>query len=188
MAVSSPAFPVNFSIAQRALHWATVLLIAWQFIVPSSGAFHRLKAVRIAARKAAEVTAQGGTPDPVPQLDMVTGVMVQSHFMVGILILVLTVCRLWLRFRHGAPAAPESEPMVFRLLAKFTHAGIYAMLLAMPLSGIAFRYFQVSAAHDPHVGPLKMLLVLLIVLHVGGALVHQFIWKTDVLARMTRGV
>ncbi len=34
---------------------------------------------------------------------------------------------------------------------------------------------------------MKLLLWLLIVAHVGGALVHQFYWKTNVLARMTHG-
>lgn len=188
MAVSSPAYPLNFSVAQRVIHWATVLLIAWQFIVPASGAFERMKAVRAAGQRAAEAAAQGGVPAAVPQLDAVTGIMLQSHFIVGFVILALLFCRLWLRFTQGAPAEPENEPAIFKFLAKVTHVGLYVVLFAMPVSGIAFKYLGLGFAHDPHVGPLKGLMLLLIALHVGGALVHQFIWKTDVLARMTRGV
>ncbi|CAD7042600.1 cytochrome b [Pseudorhizobium endolithicum] len=187
MASSFQAYPVSFSRAQRAIHWVTVLLIAWQFIVPSIGAFDKMKAVRAAAQKAAETAAEGGAPIDVPRLDAVTGILLQSHFLVGILILALTFSRLWLRVTRGAPAEPEGEPLVFRLLAKVTHAGLYAVLLAMPLSGIAFKYLGLGFAHDPHVGPLKGLTILLIVLHVAGALVHQFLWKTNVLRRMTVG-
>ena len=187
MASSSRAYPPTFSRAQRAIHWATVLLIAWQFIVPSIGAFDRMKAVRAAAQKAAETAAQGGAPLEVPQLDAVTGILLQSHFLVGILILTLTACRLWLRVTQGAPAEPEGEPPIFKLIAKVTHAGLYVVLLAMPLSGIAGRYLGLGFAHDPHVGPLKGLTILLIVLHVAGALVHQFVWKTNVMRRMTVG-
>ncbi len=170
MAVSSPASPVNFSVAQRAVHWVTVLLIVWQFIAASG--FDAAKA----ARKA-EVAPDGFTI-----------FLVQSHFIAGFAILALLFCRLWLRATQGAPAEPENEPAIFKFLAKVTHVGLYVVLFAMPVSGIAMKYFGLEFAHFPHVGPLKGLMMLLIALHVGGALVHQFIWKTDVLARMTRGV
>ncbi|MBB4103905.1 cytochrome b [Allorhizobium borbori] len=170
MAASSPASPVNFSIAQRAVHWATVLLIAWQFIAASG--FDAAKE----ARKAGAA------------LDGFSAFLIQSHFITGFVLLALVICRLWLRFTQGVPAEPANEPPVLKLLAKITHIGLYVVLFAMPLSGIAFKYLGLSFAHDPHVGPLKGLMILLIALHVAGALVHQFIWKTDVLARMTRGV
>lgn len=188
MAVSSQAAPVNFSVAQRAAHWLTVLFIAWQFIVPASGAFEKAMAVRAAAKKAAEVTAQGGTPDPVPQLDALTGLMLQSHFIVGGLIILLTLYRLFLRFTQGAPAAPESEPKALQLVAKVTHGLLYVVLFAMPLSGIGFRYLGLDFLHFPHEGPIKALMIVLIALHIVGALAHQFYFKTDVMARMTRGV
>lgn len=170
MAVSSPASPVNFSVAQRVIHWLTVLLIAWQFIAASG--FDAAKAAR-----------QAGTA-----LDGTSIFLIQSHFVVGFAILALVLCRLWLRRTQGVPAEPEGEPPLLKLLAKVTHVGLYVVLLAMPLSGIAFKYLGLDFAHFPHVGPLKGLMILLIVLHVAGALVHQFYWKTDVLKRMTHGV
>lgn len=170
MSVSSPASPVNFSVAQRLVHWVTVLLIVWQFIAASG--FD-------AARAAREAGAA---------LDGVSAFFIQSHFAVGFAILALTLCRLWLRYTQGVPAEPENEPAALKLLAKITHVGLYAVLFAMPLSGIGFRYLGLDFAHFPHVGPLKGLMILLIVLHVAGALVHHFYWKTDVLRRMTHGV
>lgn len=170
MAVSSQAAPVNFSVAQRILHWATVLLIAWQFIAASG-----FDAAKVARQTGAALS--GG--------DIF---MIQSHFIGGFVIIALTLCRLYLRFTQGAPAAPEKEPAILKLLASVTHYGLYVVLLAMPLSGIAFKYLGLDFAHFPHVGPLKGLMILLIVLHIAGALVQQFYFKTDVMARMTRGV
>lgn len=170
MTASSQVTPVNFSVGQRIVHWATVLLIGWQFIAASG--FDAAKE----ARKAGAA------------LDGFSAFLIQSHFIVGFVIIVLTICRIWLRFVQGVPAEIASEPAAFRLLAKVTHIGLYFVLFAMPLSGIAFKYLDLGFAHDPHVGPLKGLMILLIVLHVAGALVHQFVWKTDVVARMTRGV
>lgn len=170
MTVTSPASPVNFSVAQRLVHWVTVLLIGWQFIAASG----------FDAAKAARRTGAA--------LDGVSAFLIQSHFIAGFAILALVLCRLWLRFTQGVPAEPENEPAIFKLLAKITHVGLYVVLLAMPLSGIAFKYLGLDFARFPHEGPLKGLMILLIAMHVGGALIHQFIWKTDVLARMTRGV
>ena len=170
MAVSSQAAPVNFSVAQRALHWLTVLLIAWQFIAASGF-------------EAAEEARDAGTE--------VAGwaiVFIQSHFYAGFAILAFTLLRLVLRFTQGAPAAPESEPKALQLVAKITHGLIYITLLGMPLSGIGFKYFGFDFMHLPHVGPLKALMIALIAIHVIGALAQQFYFKTNVMARMTRGV
>ena len=57
----------------------------------------------------------------------------------------------------------------------------------MPVLGIAKYYFAVDAAGYLHAGPVKLLLWALIGLHVAAVLVHHFYWKTNVLARMTKG-
>lgn len=170
MAVSSQAAPVNFSVAQRALHWLTVLLIGWQFIAASGF-------------EAAEEARDAGTE--------VAGwaiVFIQSHFYAGFAILAFTLLRLVLRFTQGAPAAPEGEPKALQLVAKITHGLLYVVLFAMPLSGIGFKYLGLDFLHFPHEGPIKALMIVLIALHIVGALAHQFYFKTDVMARMTRGV
>ena len=110
------------------------------------------------------------------------------HAYVGISILVLAIVRLCLRFVQGAPDAPDVEPPALRLLAKVTHGLLYLLFFAMPLSGVAAYYGGVEVAGFVHGGPMKLLMWILILAHIAGALVHQFYWKTDVLARMTRGV
>ncbi len=119
------------------------------------------------------------TPDDVASANI--------HAYVGIAILAFAALRILLRIVQGAPEPPAEEPAVLRLVAKVTHGLLYVLLFAMPLSGIAAYYFGFDAAGELHGGPMKLLLWLLIIAHVGGALVHQFYWKTNVLARMTHG-
>lgn len=120
------------------------------------------------------------TPDDVAAANI--------HAYVGIAILVLAAVRLGLRFVQGVPAASEVEPPLLRLLAHITHGLLYALLFAMPLAGIGAYYFGNTAAGFVHADVLKILLWALLGAHVAGALVHQLIWKTNVLARMTRGI
>jgi cytochrome b561 len=109
------------------------------------------------------------------------------HAYVGIAILVLVALRLILRFTRGVPDAPAQEPRIFRLAAKVAHFGLYALLIAMPFTGIGAYYFGNGTAGDIHADILKVVLWVLIAGHVAGVLVHQFYWKTNVLRRMTVG-
>lgn len=164
---SSPV--LSYSIPQRAVHWLTVLLVLFNYI--SGNVFDGLK----------EIRAAGGTPTP----DML--LPVQLHAYSGIAILVLLVTRLCLRYFQGAPAVPADEPAFFQLVAKLVHGGLYLLLILMPVSGMAKMYGGIDLAGFIHGGPFKLAMLILIVLHIAGALVHQFYWKTDVLKRMTRG-
>ncbi len=89
---------------------------------------------------------------------------------------------------QGVPQAPAEEPAILSMVAKLTHGLLYLLLILMPLTGIGAYYFGNGTAGDIHADVLKIVLWLLLALHIAGALVHQFYWKTDVLARMTRGV
>jgi cytochrome b561 len=131
--------------------------------------------------KVADLLDAKGTPSP----EQLTSA--NLHIYAGFAILALTILRLILRLVRGAPDSPPEEPMIFKLLAKATHATLYLVLLAMPLAGIAKFYFHIDAAGFVHGGPLKLLLWLLIAGHIAGVFVHQFYWKTNILDRMTRG-
>lgn len=72
-------------------------------------------------------------------------------------------------------------------LAAFTHGLLYALLFAMPLSGIAAYYFGYTAVGSLHGGILKILLWAVIGLHAAGALAQHLYFRTDVLRRMTFG-
>lgn len=165
------ATPVTgYSLAQRVLHWLMALMIFFNLIF-SDGMEHWNRLVR---------RGEPVTPDDIASANI--------HAYVGLAILALCLVRLALRLVQGAPQPPENEPALLKLAARITHGAFYLLFLAMPLSGIAKYYFGNAVLGELHGGPLKLLLWALIVLHVAGALVHQFYWKTDVLARMTKGV
>ena len=161
--------PQSFSLAQRVLHWTTVLLVLFNLLA-SEDMEHWWRAVR-----------RGTEPAP----DLLTGA--NLHAYVGIALLALTLLRLVLRVLRGGPADPAVEPAPFRLLARLTHAGLYILLIAMPLAGMAAYYGGLAQAGELHGELMKTALWILIGLHVAGALAHQFYWKTDVLRRMTVG-
>lgn len=161
--------PLRYSVPQRVLHWGMALLIFFNLIF-SDGMEHWNRLVR---------RGETVTPDDIA--------LANIHAYVGIAILALAAVRIILRLVQGAPEPPAEEPALLRLAAKATHGLLYLLLFAMPLGGIAAYYFGVEVAGELHGGVMKLLLWLLIVAHVGGALVHQFYWKTNVLARMTHG-
>ena len=120
---------------------------------------------------------RGGTVDPSDET------FAYLHIIAGCLVLVFAVWRVALRLTYGAPSAPTSEPAIFRLLASLAHVAIYALIFILPVSGLVAWIFGVGGAASAHV-IAKTVLLPLIFLHVAGALVHHFFWKTDVLRRM----
>ncbi|MFP5077498.1 cytochrome b [Rhizobium sp. YIM 134829] len=161
--------PQSFSLPQRVLHWTTVLLVLFNLLA-SDDMEHWWRAVR-----------HGTEPAP----DLLAGA--NLHAYVGIAILAVAVLRLALRHIQGVPADPAVEPAPFRLLARITHFGLYALLIGMPIAGMAAYYGGIAQAGELHGELMKTALWILIGLHVAGALVHQFYWKTNVLRRMTVG-
>lgn len=155
--------PNAYSRVQIAVHWLTVLLIAGQYLLHNG----------IEAAWQARLDGNlSNAPFPNP------------HAIVGVVILGLTLWRIALRVRHGAPALPEAEPGPLQWLAKGTHAGFYALLIAMPLSGVAAWIFGFKLPAEAHEIAAKLMLAL-IALHVGGA-IFQSVWlKSGVMARMS---
>ena len=171
----------TYGTAARRFHWWTVLLIAAQ--VPLG-----LFMVRYGA----------ATDFAEP-----TGKLYDIHKLIGMTILLLALARLAYRLVHGAPAdEPTLEPWE-KLVSHITHWAIYALLIVVPLLGwLAISYYgpfepfgiklPALAAQDDakatQVFFLHMLaayaLILLLGLHVAGALFHYVIKKDGVLARM----
>lgn len=140
--------------------------------------------------------------DAIPAL----GAWMPGHKAIGITVLALTVLRLGWRVAHRPPALPAATPVWERGAAHATHWALYALLLAMPLTGWAMSsnparlrpltwfgafdvpYLPVSQAgarvgHDAH-GLLGWAMLALIVLHVAAALRHHLILRDAVLVRM----
>jgi len=128
------------------------------------------------------------------------------HKSVGLSILVLTLVRLGWRIANPAIPLPMEMPRWQKLLARTNHVLFYVLLIAMPLVGWAassaagrdivwFGLFNwpllpvgggremAGNLMDVHEAAAK-LLIFLVVLHIVGALKHQFIDRDNVLHRM----
>src|SRR5215467_11382790 len=131
--------------------------------------------------------------------------LLARHKSVGITILMLVILRLLWRSLNLTPLLPDTLKPYERFLARFTHAALYVLLFAMPLSGwmmSSARGFPVSwfgLFQLPDLVPkskplyealvtthavLAGLLGAVVALHVAGALMHHFVKRDDVLRRM----
>ncbi len=156
----------GYSRRQVWLHWGVAALVVWQYVLNELIA------------RAWGVVARGGAATP--------GFGVYSHVVVGGLILVLMVWRLALRLREGAPPPPEQRPGL-RALAGATHWGLYALLLLMPISGLAAWFGGIEVAAEAH-SAMQAILLALVALHVAAALAHRFVFRSGVMERMLRPV
>jgi len=156
--------PVSYSRAQILLHWAIALLVFFQLIFGESiGDYgHALR--------------DGTTPDST------TFLLGNAHIWTGIAVLVLMLARIALRLSHGAPA-PVPGPTLQVTAAKIIHGLFYLLLVAAPLTGLAAWYLKIRPAGEVH-ELMKPVFIVLIVLHVVGALWHKFVLKDTTMRRM----
>ncbi|MEP3049268.1 MAG: cytochrome b/b6 domain-containing protein [Roseibium sp.] len=160
----SSSQPLSYARSQIILHWLIAALVFFQIIFGENiGDFGR--ALR-----------DGTTPE------MITVVLGRSHVIFGITILMLMIARLALRIKHGAPA-PVPAPKVQDFLARAAHNLLYVSLIAAPLTGIAAWFFGIREAGAVH-HYMKPAFILLIALHIVGALWHKFVLKDAVMKRM----
>jgi cytochrome b561 len=143
--------------------------------------------------------------------------LTQLHKSFGLTILMLSVIRVVWRLMNPVPPLPRGMGKPLRVFARGTHFLLYFLILAIPLSGwmmvsssplglptMYFGLFQwphISFLYDQPIADKKMLVqnfatihavlawsaIILIPLHVAGALFHQFIRGDDVLRRMLPG-
>ena len=153
----------GYSKTQKILHWATLVVLLLQYTVFDhvGRAYH------------AWMDGKDGAW---------TTTLI-AHMALGTLVLVLALARIALRRSHGAPLPPAEEPELFRKLAHWGHLGIYALLFALPLLGLGAWWLKIGAMAEVHEILTNALLALVIV-HVGAVVVHQFHWKTNLIARM----
>lgn len=169
-----------------ALHWAIALLLVGQ-------------------------VAGGFIMGNLPKGDPLKFTAFQMHKSFGMLILALTILRLLWRLGHRAPPLPANMPAWQSASARLVQAGLYGLMIALPLLGWAFvstTTFQVptflfGVIPLPHL-PLGVdkdraeqfaelhelgafALIGLFVLHAGAALFHHFVKRDGVLASMLPG-
>ena len=153
----------GYSRLQIILHWVVGLLILFNLIF-SDGISALWRAYETSGNTEMTVTAL-------------------LHIIVGALVLALVLFRLGLRLVRGAPAVPDSTPMLERA-GKIGHWAIYVLMVAVPATGLAAWFGGVEILAEIHGGPLKALLWVLIAGHVVMALYHQFVLKDGLLDRM----
>ncbi len=156
--------PAGYSRAQVILHWLIAALILFQLLV-HDGMEQAWRATQMGS---------GDAGNPLP------------HVVVGSAILILAAVRLVIRLRHGAPTHPAGQPAALGLLANIVHWGIYALLFAIPISGLVAWFGGLEGAALAHGGPLRLALIGLVLLHIAGALVQQFVLRSGVLMRMLK--
>ena len=128
------------------------------------------------------------------------------HKSFGITILALSLFRLAWRLGHRPPALPAEMSGGMQRLARANHAFFYVIMIVLPLSGWImssagkrplewFGFFDIpkfavergsmaaSFSHETH-EILGILTAVLVVLHIGAALYHQFYRRDRVLDNM----
>jgi len=142
--------------------------------------------------------------------------IIQIHKSIGITILLLTVARIVWRLMNPPPAEPPM-PKWQAMLASSVHILLYVLMIAMPLSGWIMASAEISLHETRYFGTVEMyvpgipglspaaregvadtmdmlhsrlawVIIGLLVLHVAGALKHQFVDKDGLLARMAPGL
>lgn len=127
------------------------------------------------------------------------------HKWAGVTAFLLVALRLTWRIAHRPPALPDSMPKLMQVAAHAGHLLLYALMIAIPLSGWLMSsakgfqtvYFGALPIPDlldknKEVGDLlalvhkslNLLFVAVLAGHIGAALKHHFIDKDDILTRM----
>lgn len=157
--------PKGYSARQIRLHWLVAVVIVLQFVLhePISQAWDGI--------------AAGQSP--------AFNWLILAHITGGVLVLVFALWRLVLRQTRGVPPAPEAEAAPLRVAAHLGHLALYALMIAMPLSGMAAWFGGIRAAAEAH-EVMKAALMALVAVHVIAALWHQFWLKDGLILRMKR--
>ena len=171
--------PDRWGAISQLLHWTTVLLIV------------------VMAWIGLRMGDMPNGPDKIATYAM--------HKSIGMTILALVIVRIGWRLYAGAPAPVAGTPRWQHGIASLTHLGIYALLLAMPISGWVlnsssgfplqwFGLFNLPAIAGKDQGLhalaeqvhewLFWTLVLVAVAHAAAAIHHHLFLRDDTLARM----
>ena len=124
------------------------------------------------------------------------------HISMGGTILLLTLSQLYFRRKDGRPPLLADTPM-YQVVAKYVHYFLYTVLILLPVTGVTIiltskvgaallagdaallpKKFHGVFAHVVH-EQLVTVLIVLTVLHVLGAIKHQFIMKDGLMSRMS---
>ncbi len=150
----------------------------------------------------------------LPDSDPSKFALAQLHKSIGLTVLVLSLMRVAWRLVNPVPPLPQSIPPMLRFTARSVQFLLYVLIVIIPLSGWALvsssplglptlyfgwfpwphipfladlpRTVKKPLAHEFHTIHvfLAWSAIVLVPLHIAGALYHQFIRRDDVLLRM----
>jgi cytochrome b561 len=175
--------PRRYGVPARMLHWLMALLLAVQIPVGI-----------VMSYRGNVLNLWNG----------VTDFLYSAHKSIGFLLLILLLLRVLVRLTAGAPPPAPSLAPWQRRIAAANHAGLYLLLLIVPILGwLGVSLFPAldvfGAVSLPPISPpdraasdtvftlhsiTAFLLVALIALHVAAALHHHFIRRDGVMRRM----
>ncbi len=166
---------------------------------PVHVALHWLVAIFVFGAFAIGMTYLDSTPNSAPE--KIT--YLKYHSLWGTALALLLIARIVTRFAFKRPASADAGHPILNLIGKATHFLLYVGVFGMLLSGAGMSMQaglmnvfsgQGSLPEDFHIFPPRgihgmtfSLLFLLILLHIGAALYHQFIRKDNLLGRMWFG-
>ena len=123
------------------------------------------------------------------------------HAMIGDLVLLVTLLRFYFRSKDGTPAPVGTGTM--DKVATGIHHLLYTVLILLPISGaitiftspvgkallawdasLLPKKFSGVVAHEVH-EVLVSVLILIVVVHILGAIKHQFVLKDGLMSRMS---
>lgn len=175
--------PPGYSPVTKVLHWLTVLALAAQFTIghllddPSGQGRGRGRG-RSGESGRGRGRGRGGDWEVFGDDALLT-----AHVVLGVTILVLALVRLWWRRRSTlppwAPGLSERE----RVLAHGVERALYVLLVAIPASGLWLVLVDDDAV-AVHVAAHVTFFVVIAV-HLGLVLKHQFVHRDGLLRRMT---
>jgi cytochrome b561 len=178
--IEMPRSDGRFDQTSIALHWLTVLLIVVQF-------------ASIWAHEAVGHDNSFAAP------------LLSLHRSTGVLTWFVTVIRIvWRRTFAYLPPFPSSMPKFQQIAAKANEYGLYLLLLALPITGLArvvlrgqpfdLLFWQLPALLEPNPALRSIFveahafgakaLIALVGLHAGAALFHRLVLRDGVLNRM----
>lgn len=165
----------QYSTRLAAIHWLTLLLFIVAFYLG-----HELDETELASAKLG---------------------LYPVHFIIGDLVLLLTLVRAYFLRKDGKPAPLAGGSAIANKVATGIHHLLYVLLIAVPVSGMvlisttglipALLAHDASklpdledfVVHEVH-GTIVAILLLTIALHALAALYHQFVLKDNLLRRM----
>jgi cytochrome b561 len=174
----------SYSPLQRMLHWITVAIVS---IMIPVGLY---------------MVYRGKWSN----FDALTNTLYSWHKLIGFCLLWLIVVRIIVRLIRGAPPPEPLHPLQ-QAAATATHFGMYVLLLVVPILGwtglsaygamdaaLGIKLPQIISKNEAlsetilhYHGWAAIGLGLLALMHIGAALMHRFILKDRVFARMWPG-